>query len=611
MKINELWEKLLKEGETIKIKNSNEYIFPSKNISIKNVGNIKYLLKKKTGEVTANILKTKKIIATKDHIFTDIDGKDFKVEDINLGFKLFGGEKAEHVYTLSRKEDFYKENYSYDVTTETEHFMVNGLYSHNCRSFLTQYWNIVQYVESKNINPTMRFNLLNTDKQILSKELWDRYINEEGLVPDESNKIYPYMVCTSFGLIDYIQKKDDGIYIYTKGLLKLRNGKPIDWELGINYEILDKPNKNYICLSLQPKSLKDIPSGEFEEYKIVYNFQGNTGTILKKEENIITCKEPKTYGRWNRGVVTMNVPYIALLSKKENKDFWSLLDEYSELVRKALQARNESIKRIKAKNAPILWMYGALSRLNSEDDLSSMLNDVDYTTISFGYIGLYETCMALIEKSNTTPEGIELSKKILDFFNRKCAVWKEQDKIPYSMYGTPEESLTEKAALALKRDFGSDIYGVTDHDYVTNSYHVNPAEKISAFDKLKLEGEYLALSKGGAVSYVEATNLEKNLEGVLSVIRYMYDNILYAEINTKIDYCYNCGYHGEMVLDNSHGGKLLFHCPACGNTDQTKISALRRTCGYMGEAANGINANSTNMNQGRLSDIKARYVHMQ
>ena len=339
MKTNELWEKLLKEGETIKIKNSNEYIFPSKNISIKNVGNIKYLLKKKTGEVTANILKTEKIIATKDHIFTDIDGKDFKVEDINLGFKLFGGEKAEHVYTLSRKEDFYKENYSYDVTTETEHFMVNGLYSHNCRSFLTQYWNIVQYVESKNINPTMRFNLLNTDKQILSKELWDRYINEEGLVPDESNKIYPYMVCTSFGLIDYIQKKDDGIYIYTKGLLKLRNGKPIDWELGINYEILDKPNKNYICLSLQPKSLKDIPSGEFEEYKIVYNFQGNTGTILKKEENIITCKEPKTYGRWNRGVVTMNVPYIALLSKKENKDFWSLLDEYSELVRKALQAR--------------------------------------------------------------------------------------------------------------------------------------------------------------------------------------------------------------------------------------------------------------------------------
>lgn len=610
MKTNELWEKLLKEGETIKIKNNDEYIFPSKNISIKNVGVIKYLLKKKTGEVTANILKTKKIIATKDHVFTDIDGKDFKVEDINLGFKLFGGEKAEHVYTLSRKEDFYKENYSYDVTTETEHFMVNGLYSHNCRSFLTVYKNIVQYAEAKTINPTMKFNILNVDKQITTKQLWEEYL-KEGFVPDENNKVYPYMVCTSFGLIDYLQMKDDGVYIYTKGLLKLKDGKPIDWELGINYEILDEPNKDYICLSLNPKSIKDIPVGDYEDYKIVYNYLGNTGYIIKKEANIITCVEPKTYGRWNRGVVTLNIPYAALQSKKEGREFFEVLNEYAEIAHKALLIRNDSVKRIRAKNAPILWMFGGLSRLDGDDDLSSMLNDLDYTTISLGYIGLYETCMALIEKSNTTPEGQELSIKILEFLNKKCVEWKEQDKIPYSIYGTPEEALTEKAAQALKRDFGTDIYGVTDHDYVTNSYHVNPAEKISAFDKLALEGKYLALSKGGAVSYVEATNLENNISGIIAVVQFMYDNILYAEINTKIDYCYNCGYDGELVLDSSHGGKLLFHCPQCGCCRQNLLSAVRRTCGYMGEAASGISPNSPNMLQGRLADISARYVHMQ
>jgi anaerobic ribonucleoside-triphosphate reductase len=479
-----------------------------------------------------------------------------------------------------------------------------------CRSFLVPYRHIVQYAEAKTISPTMKFNILNVDKQITTKQLWEEYL-KEGFIPDENNKIYPYMVCTSFGLIDYLQKKDDGVYIYTKGLLKLKDGKPIDWELGINYEILDEPNKDYICLSLNPKSIKDIPVGDYEDYKIVYNFQGNTGYIIKKEANIITCVEPKTYGRWNRGVVTINIPHAALRSKKEGRDFFEVLNEYAEIAHKGLLIRNDSVKRIRAKNAPILWMFGGLSRLDGDDDLSSMLNDLDYTTISLGYIGLYETCMALIEKSNTTPEGQELSIKILEFLNKKCVEWKEQDKIPYSIYGTPEEALTEKAAQALKRDFGTDIYGVTDHDYVTNSYHVNPAEKITAFDKLALEGKYLALSKGGAVSYVEATNLENNISGIIAVVQFMYDNILYAEINTKIDYCYNCGYDGELVLDSSHGGKLLFHCPQCGCCRQNLLSAVRRTCGYMGEAASGISSNSPNMLQGRLADISARYVHMQ
>lgn len=479
-----------------------------------------------------------------------------------------------------------------------------------CRSFLTPYRHIVQYAEAKTINPTMKFNILNTDMQITTKYLWEEYL-KEGFIPDENNKIYPYMVCTSFGLIDYLQMKDDGVYIYTKGLLKLKDGKPIDWELGINYEILDEPNKDYICLSLNPKSIKDIPIGDYEDYKIVYNYLGNTGYIIKKEANIITCVEPKTYGRWNQGVVTINIPHAALQSKKDGRDFFEVLNEYAEIAHKGLQERNISCKKIRAKNAPILWMYGGLSRLDDECDLSSMLNDLDYTTISLGYIGLYETCMALIEKSNTTPEGQELSFKILEFLNKKCIEWKEQDKVPYSIYGTPEEALTDKAANALKRDFGTEIYGVTDHDYVTNSYHVNPAEKISAFDKLALEGKYLALSKGGAVSYVEATNLENNIGGVLAVIRFMYDNILYAEINTKIGRCFKCGYDGELVLDNNYGGKYLFHCPQCGNADQRTLSEKIRTCGYAGEAAAGINSNSLNINHGRSADLAARYVHMQ
>lgn len=426
----------------------------------------------------------------------------------------------------------------------------------------------------------------------ITKRMQPDIISEKKSREAKNGMLIPCMGCRSF-LTPYWHEVE-----YT-----------IDNEL--NYEELDKADPDYICYSLKPKSLKKIEDGDYEKGKLPYNFIGNTGWILSKHDGKIKCLEPKAYGRWNRGVVTLNIPFTAMRSKVEDKDFWEELDHDCEIIHKALIARNNSIKKIKAKNAPILWMYGGLSRLNGENDLSSMLNDVDYTTISFGYIGLYETCMALIGKSNTTPEGIVLSKKILTFLNDKCSEWKEIDKIPYSIYGTPEESLTEKASNALKKNFGTGIYGVTDHDYVTNSYHVNPAEHISAFDKLALEGEYLALSKGGAVSYIETTNMQNNPEAIEAVIKFMYDNILYAEVNTKIDYCSECGYQGELVLDDSHDGKLMFHCPKCGCTDQTKLSAIRRMCGYMGEAAHGISSNSPNCNQSRLADIHARYVHLQ
>ncbi len=405
---------------------------------------------------------------------------------------------------------------------------------------------------------------------------------------------------------------------------------------GLNVELLDEPDKKALCKSLDPLTADQILerivdkydptiakwNGMFyiqlPEHLVIYNYLGNTGWIdqivFDDEDITFYCHEPKTYGRWNQGVVTINLPYIALEAKEKGVDFFELLTERSETVRKALQIRHQRCREILAKNAPLLWMDGGLARLNPDDTLDSMLDDIDYTTISYGYVGLYETCMALIGKSNTTEEGKALSIKILNFINDMLAQWKKEDGIPYSIYGTPEEQTTEKFAKALKKrfiDMGV-VKGVTDHDYVTNSYHVNPAEKINAFDKLKLEGEFLQLSKGGAVSYVEcSSDLDKNIPAILTLFNYMYENILYSELNfTNEDYCDNCGYHGELILDNTLNGKFLFHCPKCGCHDATKLHATRRLCGYLGEVANGISPDSPNSNQGRLADIYSRVKHI-
>ena len=402
---------------------------------------------------------------------------------------------------------------------------------------------------------------------------------------------------------------------------------------GINWEILDKPNKNYICRSLEPKSLKELYETvsldmenaytqthfDFKDWKVVYNYLGNTARIQSINFNSVTNEysvevlEPKTYGRWNQGVVTINLPYVALKSKQENEDFYTTLDKYLEICRKGLQERHKSIKRIKAENAPILWMDGGLARLNPQDNLDSMLEEnVNYTTISLGYVGLYETCMCLIGKSNTTKEGIKLSKEIMKYMNNKCDEWKVEDKLPYSIYGTPQESTVEKFAKALKKlADGEIIDGVTDHNYVTNSYHVNPHEKIDAFAKLKLEGEYLAFSRGGAVSYVECgNNLITNKKAILQLFHYMYENILYSELNFRNEgSCDECGYEGELNIVDENG-KLLFECPHCHTKNQKKLHYTLRICGYIGEVANGIGENSPNSNQGRIADFKARIIHI-
>jgi len=445
----------------------------------------------------------------------------------------------------------------------------------------------------------------------------------------------PSMGCRSFltpywKKITYTQRRGEKGFIHAE----LNSIKT----LGLNAEFLDEPDKNTLCKSLNPLTADEILNAVINKYKptiaatdvdnyyhiqlpehlVIYNYLGNTGWIDEfvwnnKEINIV-CHEPKTYGRWNQGVVTINLPWIALESIEQERNFFDVLRERSELVRKALQTRHQRCREIRAENAPVLWMYGAISRLQPKDDLSSMLDDVDYTTISYGYVGLYETCMALIGKSNTTEEGQKLSILILNFINDLLAKWKKEDGIPYSIYGTPEEQTTEKFAKALKKrfiEFG-EVKGVTDHDYVTNSYHVNPAEKINAFDKLRIEGKFLQLSKGGAVSYVECSNeLDRNLAAITTLFKYMYENILYSELNfTNEDYCDNCGYYGELILDNTLNGKFLFHCPKCGCHDATKLHARRRLCGYLGEVANGIGPDSPNANQGRLADIFARVKHI-
>lgn len=483
------------------------------------------------------------------------------------------------------------------------------------------YW-ICDGLNVEETDPYYYLNELAVDCVV--KRMQPDILSEKKCREAKEGQIIPNMGCRSF-LTPYWQKKT---YVEKDGKIQHAELYSI-LNYGINWEILDKPNKNYICRSLEPKSIKELYETLRKEYdccvielgdwEVVYNYLGNTARIQsisynkETDEYSIEVLEPKTYGRWNQGVVTINIPYVALKSKLDNRDFYETSDEYLAICRKGLQERHKSIKKIKAENAPILWMDGGLARLNPQDNLDSMLeDDVDYTTISLGYVGLYETCMCLIGKSNTTKEGIKLSKEIMKYMNDKCAEWKKEDKIPYSIYSTPEESTTDKFAKALKKLVdGEVIKGVTDHDYVTNSYHVNPHEKIDAFAKLKLEGEYLALSKGGAVSYIECgTSLIANKKVILQLIKYMYDNILYAEFNFRNEgSCDECDYEGELnIIDDN--GKLIFQCPHCLNKNQKTLHYTLRLCGYIGEVANGISSNSPNSNQGRIADFKARVIHI-
>ena len=344
-----------------------------------------------------------------------------------------------------------------------------------------------------------------------------------------------------------------------------------------------------------------ISEKKMKEYKIDKNGNGNCYPCMGCRSFLTPYVDPETnkpkyYGRFNQGVVTINLVDVALSSKQNEEKFWKIFDERLELCHKALQIRHERLSKVTSDVAPILWQHGALARLKKGESIHKLLHD-GYSTISLGYAGLYE-CVKYMTGNSHTDNGIgeEFALKVMQKLNDKCKEWKEAEKIDYSVYGTPIESTTYKFAKCLRKRFGT-IEGITDRSYITNSYHVPVFEDIDAFSKLKLESKFQKLSPGGAISYVETPNLQNNLEVVLQIIHFIYDNIMYAELNTKSDYCQKCGFDGEILIDEN----LEWYCPNCGNRDHNTLNVARRTCGYIG---------SQFWNKGRTQEIKERVLHI-
>ena len=338
------------------------------------------------------------------------------------------------------------------------------------------------------------------------------------------------------------------------------------------------------------------------EYKVDKNGEGHCYTCMGCRSFLTPYVDengkPKYYGRFNQGVVTINLPDVALSSGGNMEKFWKIFDERLELCHRALMCRHERLKGTLSDAAPILWQYGALARLKKGEPIDKLLYG-GYSTISLGYAGLYECCKYMTGKSHTDPAAKPFALKVMQHMNDACTKWKDQHNIDFSLYGTPLESTTYKFAKCLQKRFGL-VPGITDRNYITNSYHVHVTEQIDAFTKLKFESDFQKLSPGGAISYVEVPNMQDNLEAVIKVMQFIYENIMYAELNTKSDYCQVCGYDGEIQIV-PEDGKLVWECPKCHNRDQNKLNVARRTCGYIGTQF---------WNQGRTAEIKDRVLHL-
>lgn len=344
---------------------------------------------------------------------------------------------------------------------------------------------------------------------------------------------------------------------------------------------------------ISAKVMRELKQGD------VYTCMGCRSFLTVEDGQRNPDGSHKFYGRFNQGVVTINLVDVACSSYGKMDLFWKLLDERLELCHRALRCRHERLLGTKSDVAPILWQHGALARLKKGEKIDRLLYD-GYSTISLGYAGLYEMCVRMTGKSHTDPEGREFALAVMNRLNEKCKEWKAAERISYSVYGTPMESTTYKFAKCLQRRFGI-IKGVTDRNYITNSYHIHVTEEIDAFSKLSFESEFQKLSPGGAISYVEVPNMQDNIPAVLSVMRHIYDNIMYAELNTKSDYCEQCGYSGEVSIKEDEYGKLVWECSNCGNRDQSKLFVARRTCGYIGTQF---------WNQGRTQEIRERVLHL-
>jgi len=344
-----------------------------------------------------------------------------------------------------------------------------------------------------------------------------------------------------------------------------------------------------------------ISAKKMREYKNgdVYPCMGCRSFLTPDTEGLGENGGHKYYGRFNQGVVTLNLVDVACSSGKDEQKFWKLMEERTELCYRALMCRHRRLLGTPSDVAPILWQYGALARLKKGEPIDKLLFN-NYSTISLGYAGLYECTYYMKGVSHTDPNGKDFALSVMQYLNDRCKEWREKTNISFSLYGTPLESTTYKFARCLQKRFGR-IPGVTDRNYITNSYHVHVTEQIDAFKKLKFESDFQALSPGGAISYVEVPNMTHNLEAVLAVMEYIYDNIMYAELNTKSDYCQKCGYDGEIKIVTDDNGKLIWKCPNCGNTDQTTMNVARRTCGYIGTQF---------WNQGRTAEIRDRVLHL-
>ncbi|HIU06060.1 MAG TPA: anaerobic ribonucleoside-triphosphate reductase [Candidatus Onthoplasma faecigallinarum] len=363
-------------------------------------------------------------------------------------------------------------------------------------------------------------------------------------------------------------------------------------------------NKYYYLTELAAKcTAKRLVPDYISEKKMKELKEGNCFPVMGCRSALAPWKDEngnyKFYGRFNQGVVTINLPDVALSSGGDYNKFWKIFDERLQLCFEALMCRHNRLKGTVSDVAPILWQHGAIARLKPGEKIDKLLYG-GYSSISLGYAGLYECVKYMTGKSHTDPEATPFALEVMKHMNDTVNRWKNETNIGFSIYGTPLESTTYKFAKCLQKRFGI-IPGVTDKNYITNSYHVHVTEPINAFDKLKFESEFQALSSGGAISYVEVPNMQDNIEAVLQVIKYIYDNIMYAELNTKSDYCQVCGYDGEIMIEEDEDGKLIWVCPHCGNKDQTKMNVARRTCGYIG---------SQFWNQGRTQEIRDRVLHL-